>query len=81
MDYSKYMKPHAMHPKMKAELEKQEKKTGVKLVEPKKTVKPKVSDGKDLSGMRRIIIENKPKAKEVLKYFETMIEEHTKETD
>ena len=76
MDYKKYMKPHAIHPRMRIELEKEEKKTGVKLVEPQKVVKPKVSDGKDLNGMRKIIIENKPKPKEVLKYFEAVLEDH-----
>ena len=70
------MKPHAIHPKMRKEIEKEEKKTGVKIM--KDEPKPKMKDATNLRAMRDVIIETKPKAKEVLKYFETMLEEHDK---
>lgn len=76
MDYKRFMKPHAVHPKMRKEIEKEEKKTGVKIIQ--EQVKPKVKDATNLKGMRDIIIETKPKAKEVLKYFEAILEEHDK---
>ena len=76
MDYAKFMKPHAVHPKMRKEIEKEEKKTGVKIM--KSEPKPKMKDALNLKEMRDVIIESKPKAKEVLKYFETMLEEHDK---
>lgn len=76
MDYSKFMKPHAVHPKVKVEIQKEEKKTGVKII--KDEPKPKMKDATNLKGMRQVIIETKPKVKEVLKYFETILEEHDK---
>ena len=76
MDATKYQKPHALHPKMRKQLEKEEKKTGVKMIQ--EQPKQKVKDASNLKGMRDIIIQEKPKAKEVLKYFEAILEEHDK---
>lgn len=71
----RYAKPHAMHPRMRAQLEATAKAEGKKPEpEPKKkaVAPPKTSE---LAVLKKYIIDNKPNKKEVVEYFEKMVEE------
>ncbi len=72
----RYAKPFAMHPRMRAQMEAEEKAEGKKpepeAKKPKKTALPPNSD---MAARRAHLIETKPSKKEVLAYFASMVEE------
>lgn len=70
------MKPFALHPKMRAQMEADSKAEGKKAEpEPKKKKAPPPPAGSGLAARRAHLIETKPPKKEVLAYFTDMVEE------
>lgn len=71
----RYAKPFAMHPRMRAQLEATAKAEGKKPEpEPKKkpVPPPKTSE---LAVLKKHIIDNKPSKKEVVEFFQKMVDE------
>ena len=73
---NRYAKPFAIHPRMRAQMEANDKAEGKK---PEPEAKPKRSaplpPNSDMAARRAHLIETKPSKKEVLAYFAAMVED------